>query len=95
MEQRPIAPETWEKFPPEIQAYILVLENALRQSLERIAQLEQRVNKLEARLNRNASNSSQPPSQDHPRLQKAAEHKVDAIPVVNLDTRAIIGTGAA
>jgi cell division septum initiation protein DivIVA len=59
VETRPITPEVWEKLPPEVQAYILVLENALRQSLERIAQLEQRVNELEARLNRNSGNSSQ------------------------------------
>jgi len=47
VEPRAIAPETWEKLPPEVQAYILVLENALRQSPERIAQLELKVNKLE------------------------------------------------
>jgi transposase len=38
--------------------------------MERIAQLEQRVNELEARLNRNSSNSSQPPSQDPPQTPK-------------------------
>ncbi len=67
METRPISPETWSKLPPEVQAYILVLENALRQALDKIAQLEQRVNELEARLNRHSGNSSQPPSQDPPR----------------------------
>ena len=66
MEPRPITPETWEKLPPEVQAYIRVLENARRQSLEEIAQLEQRVNELEARLNRHSGNSSQPPSQNPP-----------------------------
>jgi len=34
----------------EVQAYILVWENALRQSLLRIAQLQQKVNELEAWL---------------------------------------------
>jgi transposase len=63
VETRPFGPKIWEQLPPEIQAYILVLEEALQQSLERIAQLEQRVNELEARLNRNSNNSSQPPSQ--------------------------------
>ena len=57
MEQRPIAPATWEKLPPEVQAYILVLENALRQSLDRIAQLEQKVNELESELNQSNSAS--------------------------------------
>jgi hypothetical protein len=49
VETRPIAPEIWKNLPPEVQAYILFLENALRQSLERITQLEQRVKELEAR----------------------------------------------
>ncbi len=75
MEPRPITPETWEKLPPEVQAYILVLENALRQSLERITQLERKVNELEARLNRNSSNSSQPPSQDPPQAPKNQREK--------------------
>ena len=75
METRPIAPETWEKLPPEVQAYILFLENALRQSLARIAQLEQRVNELEARLNRHSGNSSQPPSQDPPRAPRNRKEK--------------------
>ena len=70
METRPFGPKIWEQLPPEVQTYILVLEEALRQSLARIAQLEQRVNELEARLNRNSSNSSQPPSQDPPQAPK-------------------------
>jgi cell division septum initiation protein DivIVA len=72
---RPIAPETWEKLPPEVQAYILFLENALDQALARIAQLEQRVNELEARLNRHSGNSSQPPSQDPPRAPRNRKDK--------------------
>jgi cell division septum initiation protein DivIVA len=55
VEPRPIAPGTWEKLPPEVQASILILENALRQSLDNIAQLEQKVNELEDRLNRHAA----------------------------------------
>ncbi len=70
METRPIAPEIWEKLPPEVQAYILVLETALRQALEQIAQLEQRGMELEARLNRHSGNSSQPPSADSPQAPK-------------------------
>ena len=75
METRPIAPETWEKLPPEVQAYILFLENALRQALARIAQLEQRVKELEARLNRHSGNSSQPPSQDPPQAPRNRKEK--------------------
>jgi transposase len=75
VETRPITPETWKKLPPEVQAYILFLEHALRQSLERIAQLEQRVNELEARLNRHSGNSLQPPSQDPPQAPKNRREK--------------------
>ena len=50
MDPRPIAPETWGKLPPEVQGYILASKNALRQSLNRIVQLEQKVNELEAGL---------------------------------------------
>jgi transposase len=75
VETRPLAPEIWEKLPPEVQAYILFLENALRQALERIAQLEQQVNELEARLNRHSGNSSQPPSQDPPQAPKNRREK--------------------
>jgi transposase len=46
-----------------------------RQSLKRIAQLEQRVNELEARLNRHSGNSSQPPSQDPPRAPRNRKEK--------------------
>jgi cell division septum initiation protein DivIVA len=65
-----MAPETWKKLPPEVQAYILVLENALRQSLDRIAQLEKKVNELAARLNRHSGSSSEPPSQAPPHAPK-------------------------
>ena len=75
METRPLGPESWEKLPPEVQVYILVLEEALRQSLEKIAQLEQRVSELEARRNRNSSNSSQPPSQDPTQTPKRGKRE--------------------
>jgi hypothetical protein len=91
VEPRPIASETWEKLPPKVQAYILVLENALGQSLERIAQLEQKVNELGARLNRNSAILLSLHPKTRPRLPKTKEKKVGANPVVNLDTRAIIG----
>jgi hypothetical protein len=62
VETRPIASEIWERLPPEVQAYILVLENSLRQALAKIDRLEQKVNALEERLNRTSNNSSLPPS---------------------------------
>jgi transposase len=80
VETRPFAPEIWVQLPPEVQAYIWVLENALRQSFEKIAQLEQRVNELEARLNRNSNNSSQPPSQDPPQAPKKIKREKSGRP---------------
>jgi len=75
VETRPISPEIWKNLPPEVQAYILFLENALRQALDRNAQLEQRVNELEVRLHRHSGNSSQPPSQDPPQAPKNRREK--------------------
>jgi len=75
VDTRPFAPKIWDQLPPEVQAYILVLEEALGQALERIAQLEQKVMELEARLNRTSSNSSQPPSQDPPQTPKKAKRE--------------------
>jgi len=75
VETRPFGPKVWEQLPPEVQAYILVLEEALRQALDKIAHLEQRVNELEVRLNRNSSNSSQPPSQDPPQAPKQTKRE--------------------
>jgi hypothetical protein len=66
---KPISPETWGKLSPEVQTPIQVLENDLRQSLHNIAQLEQKVNELEARLDLHSGHSSHPPSYDPPHVQ--------------------------
>ena len=55
-----------------------------------IAQLEQKVNELEARLNRHSGNSSQPPSQDPPQAAKNQREKSVRHPA-NLDIRETIG----
>jgi len=91
VEPRPITPETWEKLPPEVQAYILVLENALRQSLERITQLERRLMNWRPGLIEIPAILLSLRPKTRPRLLKTKEKKVGANPVVNLDTRAIIG----
>ena len=49
------------------------LEGLLRAALGRVAELEQRVRELEARLNQNSSNSSMPPSSDPPSAPKPAK----------------------
>jgi transposase len=52
----PIADELWQQIPPAAQAAILAL----------IQHYQQQVADLEARLNQNSTNSSKPPSTEHP-----------------------------
>jgi transposase len=59
--QPPILESLWNTVPPEAQAAVLVV---LELYEERVAQLEQRVGDLEARLKLNSTNSSKPPSSD-------------------------------
>jgi transposase len=59
--QPPIPGPLWEIVPSDAQAAILAAWDAMRQ---RLAQLEQRVRDLEARLKLNSTNSSKPPSSD-------------------------------
>ena len=57
----PIPDELSEKVPPDAQTAIAAVFLAMRQ---RIAEWEARVRDLEARLKRNSTNSSKPPSSD-------------------------------
>jgi transposase len=59
--QPPIPVALWHTVPPEAQAAILALLDSLK---GRIAELDQRVGDLEARLKLNSTNSSKPPSSD-------------------------------
>ena len=59
--QPPIPEPLWNTVPPEAQAALLAVFDSLR---NRIAELEQRVAQLEARLELNSTNSSKPPSSD-------------------------------
>src|SRR5215217_855903 len=59
--QPPIPEPLWSTVPPEAQVAILAV---LDSYAGRIAQLEQRVGDLEARLKLNSTNSSKPPSSD-------------------------------
>src|SRR6266404_1408235 len=56
---RSIPESLWNTVPPEAQAAILAV----------IASLEKRIADLEARLNRNSTNSSKPPSTDSPAVK--------------------------
>ena len=55
----PIPESLWKTIPPEAQAALLAILVAHQQ---RIAELEERVGDLEARLKLNSTNSSKPPS---------------------------------
>lgn len=57
----PFPREEWERVPPGVQAYI--------------AALQERLEQLEARLNRNSKNSNQPPSADGPFQKPASSEK--------------------
>lgn len=57
----PFPKEDWEKVPISVRAYIV--------------SLEQRLSKLEERLNRNSKNSSQPPSADSPYAKRESKAK--------------------
>lgn len=64
----PLPKDIWDLIPPIAQAAIL----ALVQDLERrIADLEQQLSQLTARLNQNSRNSSRPPSSDAPAVKRS------------------------
>ncbi len=56
----PLPPELWDKTPPDVREAILAL----------VLLFEQRIAGLEARLGRNSSNSSRPPSSDGPQVKR-------------------------
>ena len=57
----PFPKEDWEQVPASIKLYIQSLEN--------------RLSKLEERINRNSKNSSQPPSADSPHVKRESSSK--------------------
>src|ERR1700756_1728308 len=57
----PISESLWNAVPPDAQAALMAVVDSLRC---RIAELDQRVADLEARLQLNSTNSSKPPSSD-------------------------------
>jgi hypothetical protein len=65
-----ISSEIWEQTPEVVRVEIVAL-------VQRLAQAEARLAKLEEQLRRNSGNSSQPPSQDTP-SQKATRHTESA-----------------
>lgn len=61
--QPPIPAELWDQIPPAAQAAILAL---VQQYESRLQALQDQVNELQQRLNQNSTNSSRPPSSEHP-----------------------------
>jgi transposase len=62
----PFTPQDWEQTPLAVQAYVRILHNE-------VAQLHDRVERLEARLTQNSTTSSKPPSADSP-FKKPRRH---------------------
>jgi transposase len=63
----PIPVELWNQIPPAAQAAILALVQQYEQQLQA---LQQQVDQLTERLNRNSTNSSRPPSSDPPHVKR-------------------------
>lgn len=64
-------PETlWESFVPAARSIMIRLAARVTSLEGEKARLEERVEELEARLRRNSTNSSKPPSTDRPKVQK-------------------------
>lgn len=62
----PFAREDWQKTPPAVRNYIVALHQVIAVLQETVKSHQKRIEELEARLNRNSSNSSRPPSSDPP-----------------------------
>lgn len=63
----------WETFVPTARSIIIRLGAWLKSADDEIARLKARNEELEARLHRNSTNSSKPPSTDRPKRQKNKE----------------------
>ncbi len=66
----PFSEESWEATPTEVRHFIIEREGTIIEHEKTIAKLSERVEELERRieelLNRDSSNSDQPPSSDGP-----------------------------
>ena len=64
-----LSQELWERTPPEVRAYIKVLDarqTSIGELKARVATLEAMVQALQEQLNQTSQNSSRPPSSDPP-----------------------------
>jgi transposase len=70
----PFSRDDWERTPPKVRLYLAALHQKLKEQQKALDALSKRVEELETRVNRNSSNSNQPPSCDSP-FQKKRDKK--------------------
>jgi transposase len=71
METHPVLPqELWDQTPPEVQAYIRVLEARVETMASIVYTLQEQVRTLQEQLNQTSQNSSRPPSSDPPQHRR-------------------------
>ena len=64
--RRPFSDADWFAFPEPARQYIQDLEQVIEECRGLLQEQQQRIEKLEARLNRDSQNSNKPPSSDAP-----------------------------
>src|SRR5215831_15013628 len=71
METHPVLPpELWDQTPPEVQAYIRVLEARVETMVSMVHTLQEQVRTLQEQLNQTSQSSSRPPSSDPPQHRR-------------------------
>ena len=71
METHPVLPpELWDQTPPEVQAYIRVLEARVETMAAMVHTLQEQVRTLQEQLNQTSRNSSRPSSSDPPQHER-------------------------
>ena len=65
-----LPPELWDQTPPEVQAYIRVLEARMETMAAMVHTLQEQVRTLQEQLNQTSRNSSRPSSSDPPHHQR-------------------------
>jgi len=65
-----LPPELWDQTPPEVQAYIRVLEACVETIASMVHTLQEQVRTLQEQLNQTSQNSSRPPSSDPPQHRR-------------------------
>lgn len=62
----PFSSEDWGKTPESVRHHVVNLCRVISEQQKTLAELREKIETLEARLNRNSSNSNRPPSSDSP-----------------------------